>query len=178
MAARTARNTSVTPQINRSWFAMAVILFYRQFVDQEVVLILVRGPIVSKGAWVSDPELNSCKEITYMGIGTGGAGNQDLGTRPLDNQSFTRRNSFTRCELVDYFGLALMGRRRTANSPPYKSGNKRSSSLFRFPEDLILYHLVFLCTLYPQFTSTINLFCVTVAMATINTVVNLRNAYS
>jgi hypothetical protein len=71
-----------------------------------------------------------------------------------------------------------MGRRRTANSPPYKSGNKRSSSLFRFPEDLILYHLVFLCTLYPQFASTINLFYVAVAMATINAVVNLRNAYS
>jgi hypothetical protein len=55
------------PQIRRSWFAMAVFMFCRQFVDREVAGKLVLGPIVSKSVWVSDPELNSCKEITYMG---------------------------------------------------------------------------------------------------------------
>jgi hypothetical protein len=46
--------------------------------------MLVRGPIVSEGAWVSDPELNSCKEITYMGIRNDEVGELDLGTGTLD----------------------------------------------------------------------------------------------
>jgi len=46
---------------------MAAILFCQRFVGLEVVLMLVRGPIVSEGVWVSDPELINCKEITYMG---------------------------------------------------------------------------------------------------------------
>lgn len=94
--------------------------------------------------------------------------------------SITRRKDFTRCEFIGpiaYLELALMGRWYRANNPPYKSGNKRSSSLFQFPGDLILYHLVLLFNSYPLFASTINLSYVTVAMATIITAVTLCNAY-
>jgi hypothetical protein len=49
-------------------------------VDQGVVLNLLRGSIVSKGAWVRDPGLKCGAEMTYMGIRNWGSRDQDLGT--------------------------------------------------------------------------------------------------